>query len=89
MPDPDQKEFFTEKPVASNSSEEKRPVYQPLAARMRPRALAEVVGQEHILGADCLLPRLVRTDRFGSIIFCQVRITPYHAQILMPGHFRD
>ena len=36
---------------------------------MRPRSLSEVVGQDHILGEDCLLPRLVRTDRFGSILF--------------------
>jgi putative ATPase len=36
---------------------------------MRPRSLAEVVGQEHILGDDCLLPRLVKSDRFGSLIF--------------------
>lgn len=43
--------------------------YRPLAARMRPRSLEEVVGQEHILGDDCLLPKLVRSDRFGSLIF--------------------
>jgi putative ATPase len=36
---------------------------------MRPRCLSDVVGQEHILGEDCLLPKLVRTDRFGSILF--------------------
>lgn len=34
--------------------------HQPLAARMRPRCLAEVVGQDHILGEGCLLPRLVQ-----------------------------
>ena len=43
--------------------------YRPLAARMRPRSLSEVVGQDHILGEGCLLPRLVRSDRFGSLIF--------------------
>lgn len=68
MPDPDQKEFFTG-PATSRNEEQKRPAYRPLAARMRPRSLAEVVGQEHILGGDCLLPRLVRSDRFGSILF--------------------
>ena len=36
---------------------------------MRPRRLAEVVGQEHILGEGCLLPRLVSSDSFGSLIF--------------------
>ena len=42
---------------------------QPLAARMRPRTLAEMVGQEHILRPGALLPRLVATNRFGSLIF--------------------
>ncbi len=68
MPDPDQKEFFTQ-PGKASSEPDKRPAYRPLAARMRPRSLAEVVGQDHILGEDCLLPRLVRADRFGSILF--------------------
>ncbi len=42
---------------------------QPLAARMRPRALAEMVGQEHILHPGGLLARLVAANRFGSLIF--------------------
>jgi putative ATPase len=42
---------------------------QPLAARMRPRSLAEMVGQEHILRPDGLLLRLVASNRFGSLIF--------------------
>ncbi len=40
----------------------------PLAARMRPRALDEVVGQEHILGPGKLLRRAIQADRLGSII---------------------
>ncbi len=43
--------------------------HQPLAARMRPRTLAEVVGQEHILKPGSLLPRLVAQNRFGSLLF--------------------
>lgn len=43
--------------------------HQPLAARMRPRRLAEVVGQEHITREGNLLPRLVAQNRFGSLIF--------------------
>jgi putative ATPase len=43
--------------------------HQPLAARMRPRRLAEVVGQDHILKEGALLPRLVAQNRFGSLIF--------------------
>ncbi len=42
---------------------------RPLAARMRPRRLAEVVGQEHILQSGGLLPRLVAQNLFGSLLF--------------------
>ena len=42
---------------------------QPLAARMRPRSLAEYLGQEHILGQGKLLRRAVEADRFTSLIF--------------------
>ena len=41
----------------------------PLAARMRPRTLDEVVGQEHIIGKDRLLYRAIKADRLGSVIF--------------------
>jgi putative ATPase len=41
----------------------------PLAARMRPRNLAEYTGQDHILGEGKLLRRAVQTDRFSSLIF--------------------
>lgn len=41
---------------------------QPLAASMRPQTLDEFVGQQHILGPDCLLRRLIHSDRLGSII---------------------
>jgi len=41
----------------------------PLAARMRPLTLAEVVGQKHILGEDTLLRRAIEADRFSSLIF--------------------
>ncbi len=42
---------------------------RPLAARMRPKNLNEIVGLEKILGAGTLLPRLISTDNFGSLIF--------------------
>lgn len=42
---------------------------QPLAARLRPRCLNEVVGQDHILGEGNLLPRLVASNTFGSLLF--------------------
>ncbi len=41
---------------------------QPLAARMRPHSLDAFVGQQHVLGPDGLLRRLIRADRLGSII---------------------
>lgn len=42
---------------------------RPLAARMRPRTLEEILGHEKILGKGALLPRLIETDNFGSLIF--------------------
>ena len=41
----------------------------PLAARLRPRTLEEVVGQEHILGEGKLLSRAIKADKLGSVIF--------------------
>ncbi len=41
----------------------------PLAARLRPMTLEEVVGQEHIIGKDKLLYRAIKADKISSIIF--------------------
>jgi putative ATPase len=41
----------------------------PLAERMRPRTLAEYVGQEHLLGEGKLLRQLIETDQLTSLIF--------------------
>ena len=41
----------------------------PLAARMRPRTLDEVVGQQHILGPGKLLRRAIEADRISSVLF--------------------
>ena len=41
----------------------------PLAARMRPRPLEEVVGQDHIVGKDKLLYRAIKADKISSVIF--------------------
>ena len=40
----------------------------PLAARMRPKTLDEVVGQQHIIGKDKLLYRAIKADKISSII---------------------
>ena len=41
----------------------------PLAARLRPRTLDEVVGQQHIVGEDKLLYRAIKADKLSSLIF--------------------
>ena len=41
----------------------------PLAARLRPTTLEEVVGQQHIIGKDKLLYRAIKEDKISSLIF--------------------
>lgn len=41
----------------------------PLASRLRPTTLDEVVGQQHIVGKDKLLHRAIKADKLSSIIF--------------------
>lgn len=41
----------------------------PLASRLRPSTLDEVVGQQHIIGKDKLLYRAIKADKISSIIF--------------------
>lgn len=49
-----------------NTNQEKE---SPLAARLRPATLEEVVGQQHIIGKDKLLYRAIKADKLSSIIF--------------------
>ena len=42
---------------------------QPLASRMRPRAIDDIVGQEHLLGRERVLRRMIEQDRVTSMIF--------------------
>ncbi|MCC5834546.1 MAG: replication-associated recombination protein A [Opitutales bacterium] len=66
----EQSDLFGQGPEAAQPAASKSPGgHRPLAARMRPQNLSEVIGQEHILGEQGLLPRLVRTNTFGSLIF--------------------
>ena len=46
-----------------------RSVYQPLAARLRPAALDEVVGQQHLIGPGKVLRRIIEQDALSSMIF--------------------
>jgi putative ATPase len=66
MNEDDQSELFREPepPQAAEPGAD-----QPLALRMRPRRLSEVVGQDHVLGPGSLLARLVAQNRFGSLLF--------------------
>ena len=42
---------------------------RPLADRLRPSSLSEVVGQDHLLGEQGMLTRMVKAGRLGSVIF--------------------
>ncbi|WP_221030686.1 replication-associated recombination protein A [Actomonas aquatica] len=73
---PDQSDLFGDPTAGSTAGQGggagavgKPGAHQPLAARMRPRALADIVGQEHLTRAGSLLPQLISTDRFGSLLF--------------------
>ena len=49
--------------------EQKMEGESPLASRLRPTVLEEVVGQRHIIGEDKLLYRATKADKLGSVIF--------------------
>ena len=49
--------------------EQTRERESPLAARLRPSTLEEVVGQRHIIGKDKLLYRAIKADKLSSVIF--------------------
>ncbi|MDW6023763.1 replication-associated recombination protein A [Mesorhizobium sp. BAC0120] len=49
--------------------EEKAPAARPLADRLRPKRLEDVVGQEHLTGPDGALTRMIRSGSLGSMIF--------------------
>ena len=51
--------------MRSNTQEKE----SPLASRLRPASLDEVVGQKHIIGKDKLLYRAIEADKLGSVIF--------------------
>ncbi len=46
-----------------------QPVAQPLAARLRPQTLDEIVGQRHLLGPGRILRRIIEQDAVSSMIF--------------------
>src|SRR5438309_5571732 len=52
----------------THAAEEHFDAFAPLAARMRPRSLDELVGQAHLVGPNGPLRNLITADRLGSII---------------------
>jgi putative ATPase len=60
-------DLFSRPDAAAAGSEPAAP--SPLAARMRPRHLEEIAGQEHILGPGKLLRRVIEADRLTNLIF--------------------
>lgn len=65
----EQRQLFDDARGISSAGEGVPAFRPPLAARMRPRSLDEVQGQEKLLGPDSLLPRLIASDTFGSLLF--------------------
>jgi putative ATPase len=66
MPDTDLFEDETDAELEPPAASQAR---QPLAARMRPLSLEEVLGQDHILGPGKLLRRVIEADRLTNLIF--------------------
>ena len=46
-----------------------KPMNEPLASRMRPTKLSEVVGQTHLIGENKLFRRMIESDNISSMIF--------------------
>ncbi|GCE48368.1 putative ATPase [Thermosporothrix hazakensis] len=61
--------FGTEPSKEPAQPQKGAPVGEPLASRMRPRSLDEVVGQEHLLAPGKVLRRSIENDRITSMIF--------------------
>ncbi|MDR0679619.1 MAG: replication-associated recombination protein A [Puniceicoccales bacterium] len=59
----DQADIFGEETVGQRGNK-----YIPLSVRMRPKHLSDVVGQRNIIGQNCLLPKIIKSASFSSII---------------------
>jgi len=66
MPDID---LFRDNNEPADDADPSGAIRQPLAARMRPQCLEEVLGQDHILGPGKLLRRVIEADRLTNLIF--------------------
>jgi putative ATPase len=61
-------EFEMTKSLFPDSEESDRTADTPLAERLRPRSLDEIVGQDHLIGKGCVLRMMVEQDELTSII---------------------
>ncbi len=61
-------DLFEDQPAALSSGQSEPREDAPLADRLRPRALAEVVGQEHVTGASGAIGRMVASGKLSSMI---------------------
>ena len=57
-----------EAPLFAHAAQKQAGEIEPLAARMRPRDLAEFAGQEHVLGPSTVLERAIRADAVPSMV---------------------
>ena len=65
-----QRNLQSDLPVSTvNSKRETQQKESPLASRMRPKTLDEVVGQKHIIGKNTMLYRAIKADKLSSVIF--------------------
>ncbi len=62
-------ELFDKQAPKGVSAETSQEIRQPLADRMRPKRLEEVVGQDHLLDEDKILYKAIRQDQLFSMIF--------------------
>ena len=62
-------DLFNEDTDSERDDDAQPAARQPLAARMRPLTLEEVLGQDHILGPGKLLRRVIEADRLTNLIF--------------------
>lgn len=61
--------FGADKDAGASSSAGSAQGYRPLADRLRPNDLSEVVGQDHLLGENGVLTRMLKAATLGSLIF--------------------
>jgi putative ATPase len=69
MPPMQRTEREARKGASPFPTSDRRETSEPLAARMRPRSLDEVIGHEHLLASGRLLRRTIEADRITSMIF--------------------